>query len=207
MNHRGQVQQHGSAVKDTHHVGRIRLLQTAGLEQLIQHGVWIGVVFDFNHDTDALFGGLVAYVADTDDNFLVHQIRNLDEHVGFLDLVGNFVNHDALAFVVVEHLALGANVEAAFPCGVHVGDAVNPVDGRPGGKVRAFDVLHVFFYRDGWLLVGPAFENGVNVKVHCPGYFREVVGWDSCGHTDRNTVASVEEQIGQSSGQNRGFIF
>ena len=54
-------------------------------------------------------------IADTDDNFLVHQICNLDEHVGFLDLVGNFVNHDALAFVVVEHLALCANMEAAFP--------------------------------------------------------------------------------------------
>ena len=206
MNHGGEVEQHRTSVKDSHHVGGIRFLQATGFEQLIQHGVWIGIVFHLNHDTDALLGRLITDVSNTDHDFLVDQISDLNEHVCFLHLVGDFMNNDALPFVIVKDFTLRTNVESAFARGVHVGNTVDAVNGCTGGEIRALYVLHVFFYRDGWFPIRPAFKDGIDVKVHGSGHFREVVRRDTSRHTNRNTVASVEQEVGQSGREHRRFI-
>ena len=206
VNHRGKVEQHRASVKNAHHVGRVGLLEPTGFEQLIEYGVGVGVVFDFNDHADALFGRFITDVTNANDDFLVDQISNLNEHVGFLDLVGDLMDHDALAFFIVKHLALGSNVESTLAGGVHVGDAIDAVDGGAGGKVRAFHVLHVFFYRDGRLLTRPRLKDGVNVQIHSACHFREVVRRDASRHTHCNTVAAVEQQVRQSSREHRGFI-
>ena len=116
------------------------------------------------------------------------------------------MDNDAFTPLIVKHLALGSNVESAFSGGVHVSDAIDAVDGGSGGEVGAFHVLHVFLYRDGWLLIRPRLEDGVNVQIHSTRYFREVVRRDASRHTHRNTVAAVEQQIGQSSREHRRLI-
>ena len=206
VNHRGKVEQHRTSVENAHHVGRIGLLEPTGFEQLIQHGVRVGVVFDLDDDTDAFFGRFITDITNANDDFLVDQISNLNEHVGFLDLVGDLVNHDALALFIVKHLALGPDVESALSSAVHVGDTIDAVDGGAGGEVGALHVLHVFFYRDRGFLTCPRLEDGINVQIHSPRHFREVVGRNASRHTHRNTVAAVEQQVGQSSREHRGFI-
>ena len=168
--------------------------------------MWVGVVLDLDDHSNALLGRLVPNVANADDDFLVDQISNLNEHVGFFDLVGDFVNHDTFAVLVVKDLALCTNVKPPFSGGVHVGDAVNAVNGCTGWEIRALDVLHVFFYRNRGLVVRAGFQDGVDVKIHRTGHLRQVVGWNSGGHTDRNTVTSIEQKIGEPSGKDGGFV-
>ena len=55
VNHGRKVEQNRAAVQDTHHVGRIGFLEPTGLEQLVEHSVWVGVVFDLDDDSDAFF--------------------------------------------------------------------------------------------------------------------------------------------------------
>ena len=44
------------------------------------------------------------------------------------------------------------------------------------------------------------------MQIHSTRHFREVVGRNASRHTHRNTVAAVEQQVGQSSREHRGFI-
>ena len=206
MNHGWKVEQYGAPVQNTHHVGGIGFLEAAGLEQLIEHSVRVCVVFDLNHHSDALFGGFISNVSDADDNLFVHKLCDLNQHVGFLDLIWNFMNHDSLSFVVIKDFALGADVEAPFPCGVHIDDAIDAMNGSAGWEIWTFYVLHVFVYRDSRFSFGPCFKNGINVKVHRTSDLSQVVRRYASGHTDRNTVAAVEQQIRKTGGENRRFL-
>ena len=207
MNHGGEGQQDGPTVKDPHHVGRVGFLQSTGLEQLIEHSMRIGVVFDLDDDANALLGGFVADVANAHNHFFVDQIGDLNQHVGLFHLVRDFMDDDAFSLLVVEHFALCTDVEATFSGGVHVGDAVDAVNGCTRGEIRTFHVLHVLFYRDVWFSLRPGFKEGVDVEVDRTGHLSEVVRWNAGGHSDGDTVASVEEQIWQTGGQDRGFVF
>ena len=206
VNHRREVQEDGTPVKDTHHVGRIRLLESARFEQLIQDSVRVSVVLDFNNNADALFRGLVADVPDADDDLLVDQISDLDQHIGLLDLIGDFVNHDTLAVLVIKHLALRTHVETALAGGVHVDDTVDAMDGCSSGEVRTLYVLHVFFYRDIWFAILSCFKNGIDVEVDRSSNFCQVVRWNSGGHTNCNSVAAVQQKIGKARWKHGGFV-
>ena len=116
------------------------------------------------------------------------------------------MHHDSLALLIIKDLALCTHVESSFARSVHVDDTVNAVDGGTGGEVRTFYVLHVFVYRNIGHAFGAGFKDGIDVKVDRTSHLCQVVGWNTRGHTDRNTVAAVEQQVGEPCWQNRGFL-
>ena len=95
----------------------------------------------------------------------------MDKHVCLLDLVGDFVDDDTLSFVVIKNIALGTNMEPTFAGGVHVDDSIDTVDGSTGWEIGAFDMLHVFFYRDIRFPINPGFQNGIHVQIHSTRHF------------------------------------
>ena len=70
------------------------------------------------------------------------------------------------------------------------------MNGCTGREIRTTYVLHVFFYRDNWHAFLPFFKNTFHVHVDCSRNFGEIVGWDARGHTDGDSVATVQQQIG-----------
>ena len=68
-------------------------------------------------------------------------------------------------------------------------------------------MIHVFFYRNIWLIHTTVFEDGFNVKVDGPCNFREVVGWNAGGHAHSDAVAPVEQQVWQAGRKHGRFVF
>ncbi len=167
----------------------------------------VSVVFDLDDHPNAFLGGFVPNIPDANHDFLVDEIGDLDQHVGLLDLVGDFVHHDPFSMLIIEYVAFRTNMETALSGCVHVGDAVDAVDGRTGREIRALNVFHVLFYSDVWPAFGTALKDGIDVKVHGTRNLGEVVRRDAGGHTDRNPVASVQQQVGKPCRKHRRFVF
>ena len=117
------------------------------------------------------------------------------------------MDNDSLSFLVVKHLAFCTHVETTFSGRIHIGDTVDAVDACAGRKIRTFYVFHVFFYRDVGASFRTGFEDAVNVQVHGTCHLGQVVRRDASGHSNRNTVAAVQQQIGKPGGQDRRFLF
>ena len=169
--------------------------------------MWVGVVLDFNHHSDAFFGRFITDITDANNHFFVHQIGDVDEHVCLLDLIGDFMDDDSFSVAVVVDIALCTHVELPLATSVHVNDTVDAVNARPRGEVWAFHERHVFLYRDGRHACHLVLEDSVHVEVDRPGHFGQVVRWNSRGHSHRNTVASIQEEVGQPGWKDRWFLF
>ena len=156
MEHDWQRQLNGFLVDDPHHVRRVRLLQPTGTIQLIQYCVGIRILFDFDDNTNPFFVRLIANVSDSLHGFLSHKFRNSYKHSRFLHLVWNLMYDNALSFVIIKHLTVGANMESSMSSFVHVANAIDAVNGGACGEIRTFQMLHIFTHIDTWWVFGVA---------------------------------------------------
>ena len=77
-------------------------------------------------------------------------------------------------------------------------DAASTQDQTPGRKIWGLDELHHVF--DGRVRVVDQMQSGV-------ANFAQIVGWDAGGHTNRNTLAAVDQQVREFCWQYRWFFF
>ena len=88
-------------------------------------------------------------------------------------------------------------METSFAVRVHVDNTVNAVNGSTGREIWALDVLHVLLNRNlrhGEISVALC-EDSRHVQVNRTSNLGEVMRRDSCCHTNRNTVASIEKKV------------
>ena len=91
-----------------------RFLHLRELVEVVQNQLGLFAALDFDDDAHAVAVGFVAHVGDAFDLFVLHQLGDALDQPGFVDLVGDFGDHDVLA--VLAYLldgGLGAHDEAA----------------------------------------------------------------------------------------------
>ena len=58
------------------------------------------------------------------------------------------MNHNALSFVIVEHLGMGSYMESTVPSFVHITNAIDAMNGCTRGEIWALHMLHIFTHVD-----------------------------------------------------------
>src|SRR5690606_33678633 len=104
----------------------------------------------------------------------------------------------AVALVIVNDFRAGANVDAAPAGAVGLHDACATVDDGPGGKVRTGNEFHQLI--DGDVFIVDQRKTGLD-------HFADVVGRNIGGHAHGDAGRAVDQQVGNTGGQNVGDLF
>ncbi len=167
-------------------VDREARLERREFEQVVEHHVGRGALFEFDDDAHAV---AVAFVIDVGDAFqflAFDQFGDALDEFPLVDGVGDLGHDDGLA-ARRRHfdVGLGPDDDAA-PAGLEgVADAAQALDDAAGGEVGTFDVLHQAVHVDvGVVDIG---ADGVTA-------FRQVVGRHVGGHTYGDAVGAVHQQ-------------
>ena len=168
------------------------------LIELVEHDLGLDAALQLDHDAHAVTVALVADIRDIFDRLVVDQLGNALDQKSFVDLVGNFGDHDRFA-IFVESLdaSFGAHDEAAAAGLVGVNDSGAAMNNAGGGEVWA---LHEF---QNVRKLGGGIVHQRNGGVHDLG---EIVGRNVGGHADRNAVRAVDQQVRNPGGQDRRFL-
>src|SRR6266446_3467708 len=168
------------------------------LEKIVEDELGFFAALDFHDDAHALARGFVAHVGDAVDFFVLHQVGDALDELGFVDLIGNFGDDDIFAvFADVLDGGFGAHHEAAAARFVGGFDAFAAGDVCAGRKIRARDQLHDFL------------ESGVRFfdQQH-RGFddFPQIVWRNVGGHAHGNAAGAVDEEIGDARRKNEGLF-
>ena len=94
-------------------------------------------------------------------------------------------------------------MEATVTGSVHVDDTIDPVDSGTSREVWPLEEIHVLQCINlGWIVetnLTILLDDLLHVELDCRGDLVEVVRRYLGGHPDRDTVAAVQQQVGQAS--------
>src|SRR5215217_5946308 len=186
------------AVDERNQVYPEALLHLGVLVEVVEDDLGHGLALQFDHYAHAVPVRLVAQVGDVLQFAVLDQLGDLLQEVALVDLVRDLRDHD-LGPVALDLLGVGFGLHpyGAPPGQNGVAYAAQPDDNTPRREIGALDVLCD-------LLV-------IQVRVVYQGYRRvddlaEVVGWDLGGHTDRDAVRPVDEQVREPCRQDLGLF-
>ena len=175
------------AVDERNQVHPEALLHLGVLVEVVEDDLGHGLALQLDHYAHAVAVRLVAQIGDVLQLAVLDQLGDLLEQIALVDLVRDLRDHD-LGPVALDLLGMGLGLHPyGPPPGLNgVAYAAQPHDNPPRREIRALDVLCD-------LLV-------IQVRVVYQGYRRvddlaEVVGRDLGGHTDRDAVRPVDEQV------------
>ena len=144
------------------------------LEQVVQDDLGVVVLGDLDDHPHAVAVGLVPQVGDAFDFFVPDQLGDLLDQLGFVHLVGQLGDDDALAVLLVDfHARLGLHANRAAARGIGLVDAFAAQNEAAGGEIGPLDELHQVL--DGGLGVVDQVGEAVD-------HFAQVVGRDVGGH-------------------------
>ncbi len=153
-----------------------------------------------DHHADAVAVGLVAQIADPLDALVAHQVGDLLDQLGLVDLVRQLGDHQHLAILasrVVLDLDDTAHPQPAATGGVGLTDPHQPVDHAGGREVRAGDALHQLVER----ALGV-----VDDQLDAVDHLAQVVRRDVGRHADRDARRAVDQQVRVGRGEDRGLL-
>ena len=150
------------------------------------------------HHAGTFFVRLIAYVGDADNLAILHQLGLTLNHLAFVHPVRDGVcNYDVSAFVVNIYRGVGSQHHAAAACGICVTHAVVSVNDAATREIGGFNILHQLLNGD-----IAVFDIGDTAVKH----FTQIVRGHVCGHTHRNTIRSIHQQVGHPGGQHSGLF-
>ena len=173
-------------------------LQGGLLEEIIQHHLRIGVLFQLNDHAHTVPIRLVPEVGNAVNALVLHLVGNGFDQLTLVHLVGQLGNNDSRP-VLAEFLELGLcpDDHLAAARGISCPNAAAAHDNAAGGEVRAGNVLHQ---------IGQcAFRVIQHADAGIDDLF-QVVGWDIGGHAHGDAGGAVHQQIGESAGENPGLL-
>ena len=140
---------------------------------------------------------LVTYLRYRGDPFFLHQQGYFFHQSGLVLLVGDLGDNNRLAAIfALLHMGTGSHNHYAAPGFVGLTYSRPAQDKTTGGEIRAGDDFHQLMHRDIGIF------NQSNQAVNNLDY---IMGWDLGGHTNGNTLRSVDQDIGNPGGHNRGL--
>ncbi len=172
-------------------------LQRGVLVELVEHLLGLGAALQLDDDAHAAPVGFVAQVGDGINPLLPRQVRDAFDQAGFVDLVGDLGDNDAVA--AARHLfdvGLAAQDDAPLPGPVGLLNALLADNHAAGREIRPGDELHQEFDGDvvNRLVVVDEVDDGSR-------QFFQVVRWDVGRHADGDAGGTVEQQVGQAGGE------
>src|SRR5919112_2010856 len=174
------------------------LLHLGVLVEVVEDDFGHGLALQLDHYAHPVPVRLVAQVGDVLQFAVLDQLGDLLQEVALVDLVRDF-RDDYLGPVALDLLGVGLCLHPyGAPPGLNgVAYAAQPDYNAPRREIGALDVLCD-------LLV-------IQVRVVYQGYRRvddlaEVVGWDLGGHTHRDAIRPVDEQVGEPRRQDLGLL-
>ena len=174
-------------------------LQWGVLVQLAFHHMWIRAAFEVHHDTGAvLLPGEVLDVSNFFDASRFGRIHHLLDQVVLHHLVRDLVDHQdgvALGIFLVGDLA--ADLDSTSTTGVGLGNAAPTNHRASGGEVGSGDGLQQIAGGD---------VRGVQHLHDGPKHFTGVVRGQRAAHAHRNAGGAVDQQVGESSGEDGWFV-
>ena len=122
----------------------------------------------------------------------------MDKHIRLLDLIGDLMDEDSLSLGIVLNIAFGSDVEPSLAGGVHVLYPIQAMYTRTSWEIRPLDVLHVFInWNDRHTSICHSLlQDPSNVQPQRSRYLVEVVRRYSGRHSDGDTIAPIQEQVG-----------
>ena len=193
LQHLAQAQAFGHAVDERQVVSAKGRLQRGVLVQVVEHDLRNDALLELDDQTDALLVGLVAHVRDALDALVVDELGDLLLQGALVDHVGNLGKDQAAAAGLDGfHMSLGAHGNGAATGLVALLNAGVAHDDGTGGEVRTGHDLHELV------------DGGVGVVDQVAGgldRLGEVVRGDIGSHADGNTLAAVDQQVGEARRQ------
>ena len=197
LQHLGKREAFGHAVHERQVVGAEGGLQARVLVQVVEDDLRDNALLELDDQAQALLVGLVAHVGDALDALLVYQLGDLLLQGALVDHVGNLGKDQAVTAGLGRlHMSLGAHRDGAAAGLVGLLDALGAHDDGARGEVRAGHDLHELV------------DRRIGVVDQVAGGLDglgEVVRRDVGGHTDRDALAAVDQQIGEARGQALGL--
>ena len=186
------------AVDERQHDDAEADLQLGVLVELVQHHLRDGVALELDDDVDAVAVGAVVDVADLGKLLVAHELAELLEQAVAVYLVGDLAHDDgALAVFALLHRAFRADGEGAAAGLVRVEDALFAHDDAAGREVGTGQHLHQLVGGD----VGVVEHQARRVDR-----FAQVMRRDVGRHADGDAVGAVDQQVGETRGQNRRLL-
>ena len=172
-------------------------LQLRVLEQFVDDDLRQCVRLELDDDVDALAVGCVVDVADLGKLLVAHELAELLEHAVAIDLVRD-LGDDDLALAVLELLNAVLRTDGQRPAAgfVSVLDAGGAHDLATRGEIGAGHDLHELFGRDLGI---------VEHQAGCVDGLAQVVGRNVRSHANCDARRAVDQQVRETSRQNRGF--
>jgi len=198
LDHLLQGQDLGHLVVNGQHDDTHGILQLGILVQLVQHHLGVGVLADVDDDPHSLAVGLIVQVADALNALVFYEVRNVLNEARLVDHIGD-LGDDDLGTAVLLFLNGGAAAQGDLAAAGGVGgtDAAAAHDNAGSGEVRALDILHQ---------AGQVDVRVVDIGHTAVNDLAQVVGRDIGGHTNRNALAAVDQQVGEAAGQDAGLF-
>ena len=186
------------AVHQRQHIDAKGRLHGGVLVQPVEDRLGLGVPLDLDHDAHPLPVGFVAQIGDPLDSLVLHQIRDLLDEVGLVDLEGQLRYHDVVAAASrLLDVSLGPHDDAAAPRGVGRLYPVHTIDDCARWEIRPLHEAAQLL--DGRIGVVHQVDHGVGDLV-------KVVGRDVGGHAHGDSRRSVAEEVREPGGQDDGLL-
>ncbi len=180
----------------------VRNLQVGMFIESVENDLRVRVFLALDHDTQALSARLFADVRNALQTFVAHHVCDRLDELRLVDLIGQLCHYDTASRIaaraVLLDVALGADDEISLSRAVCLADSRAPHDDTARRKVGRGDKVHELFHRD----VGI-----VDHRDRSVDNFRKVVRGNVRRHADRDSVRSVDKQIGKARRKHRGFRF
>ena len=167
------------------------------LVELVEHDHRDGLALELDDEAHAGAVRLVAQVADLGDLLGLHEVDDVVDQRGAVDLVRQLRDDDG-APVALELLGvrLGADADASAARAVGLFEAAGAEDDAAGREVRPLDELHEVV--GGRLGVVDHVHDGVDDLA-------EVVRRDVGRHADGDAGRAVDQEVGHAAGQHLGL--
>ena len=173
-------------------------LQGRLLEQIVQHDLRIGVLFQLDDNAHTVAVGLVPEVGNAVQTLVLHLLGNVLDELTLVDLIGKLGDDDPHpVFAVLLKLRPGADDHLATAGGVGRANAAASHNDAAGREVGAGNMLHQV--SQGRFRVVQHAHAGVDD-------LRQVVGRDVGRHADSDAGGTVDQQVGEAGGKYTGFL-
>ena len=198
-----QAEDAGASVDDGQHDHAERGLQRRVLVQVVQDDFGDLAALQLDDDPHAAAVRLVAEVADALDGLAAHQLRDLLDQPGLVELVGDLGDDDRLPIALSDVLDRGAapHRQRAAPGLVGGVDARVPDDEPAGGEVGPADAG-----AQAAALVGLAVPAVLDGPHDAVDDLPQVVGRDVGGHAHRDARRAVHEEVRVRGREDRGLL-
>ena len=175
-----------------------RGLHVGVLIKIVQNNTRVDVLLQFNDDTGSVAVRFITQIGNTLDSLFMNQLSNPLNERRLIDLIRNLGHNDAaLGRAHLLNFRTGTDIDFAATCAICLRDSDFPEDNSAGRKIRTGDIGHQ-------LIVGDVrVVDQRNQAVDC---FTQIMRRHIGRHTDRDTVAAVDQQIREAGGEDNRFL-